>query len=185
MYFCFYLQKNLATNIKLKSYANLKQWRVLTSPGYRRRACANKPSGTQVSWRAPSEVCAVSLQWRVFFPLTLDRWVFDLWVRGATVPMPSDCGPRCFFGGVSFPQIFLFGPIARLYSQFEKDLAAAMGTRRLERYPERGPCGLGWCWLSQGLTVRPSLVSSLTFLGHGLVLGDQTEQKRVLHWSWA
>lgn len=185
MYFCLYLQENLTTNIKLKSYANLKQWRILTSPGYRRGACANKPGGTQVSWRAPSEVCAVSWQWRVVF-LSLWTGEFpDMWVRGATVPMPNDCGPRCPLGGVSFPQIFLLGPIARLFSQFEKDLAAAMGTRRLERCPERGPCGLGWCWHSQGLTVRPSLVSSHTLLGNGLVIGDQAEQKRVLHWSWA
>lgn len=56
----------------------MKQWRVLTSPGYRRGACANKPGGTQVSWRAPSEVCAVSWPWRVGFSLTLDRWVSGL-----------------------------------------------------------------------------------------------------------
>lgn len=149
--------------------------------GYRRGACANQPGGTQVSWRSPSEVCAVSWQGLVVFPLSSDRWssgfvnTRDKWINAQR--------PRAelHLWRSLVSEVFSFGPIARLFSQFGKDLAAGWGVGLWSAaWREAGVATDTAGLRRQGLPVCSSLISPLAFPVNVLVLLDPRFRKWVV-----
>lgn len=101
---------------------------------------------------------------------------------GQMYQMSSDCGPSCTFGGASFPQIFLFGPIARLFSQFER-LGSWLGESDAGVLPGERPV---WRQILLAGIVRDfqsglASFSPLTFLVNVLVLRDQAFRKGVFY----